>query len=152
MQVNFNGAGGQLANGLTYLLHPLPRVVVAVNDLRLTPVNFSEGMATVHIDFTPVTTNIYGNPLVVDHYLLLTVQQNPYDFSVPYTEILPASFVGSGGELYYGGLGWLNGGFLRLVAVDSNGVLLEDGQNLPWRTESEIPGQRGTLLTTPPTR
>lgn len=152
MQVNYNGAGGLLANGLSYLFYPLPRTIPAIHDLRITPMNFSEGFATVHIDFTPITTDNHGNPLDVDHYLLLAVQQNPYDFSAPYSEVLPSSFVGPGGELYFNALGWLTSAYLRLVAVDSLGLLLEDGQDLPWTRESEIPGTRGHVLTGSPTR
>ena len=150
LQVSYDGTGGQLGNGITVEIHPLPRRPAAVIDLAITPIDFSPGNATVYMTFTPVTTDNWGNAMVVDHYLLLTVEVDPYAFSFPYIEQLPASYVGPGGPLHYSALGWFTSAYLYLVAVDTDGVLLGASGVLPWRTESEIPGTRGSLLTSHP--
>jgi hypothetical protein len=147
LQVNHDDVGGWLAPGVTVLLHPTQAPPARITDLRITPVDFSPGNATVQFSYTPVTTDVLGNPLVVDHYLLVATTGNGYDFNNVNVDIeqLPPEYVG-GGLLFFGNLGWTSSAYFHLVAVDAAGVLLGGDTNLPWRTEDEIPGRRGSGL------
>lgn len=88
----------------------------------IVPVDFSLGNATVHVEITPVTTDAFGNPLVVDHYNLY-YDDNGY-LSSPNMESVGSTSL----DLYFGNVGMLDRGYLRVTAVDNNGVLLGDSQ------------------------
>jgi len=125
----------------------------AITDLAITPVDFSAGSATVHITFTPVTTDIHGNPLTVDHYTLIAKETDGYDFGAPYVESLPTFFNDGEGVLYFANIGWTTSAYFHLVAVDEDGFLLAGSAPLPWTREADIPGftsTRSQSLTTPP--
>jgi serine protease len=112
----------------------------AITDLAITPIDFSPGYATVHMTFTPVTTDMNGNPLTVDHYTLYTVEANGYDFSTPWVEVLSTTYNDGEGPLYFGNIGWTTSAYLNLVAVDTDGLIVASSVPLPWTRESEIPG------------
>jgi len=140
LMANVYDAGCQLGGGITVEFHPIHRVPAPISDLAIQPVDFSGGQAIVNITFTPVTTDVLGAPLTVDHYIVFTVQSNGLDFSAPYVEVLPYWFNSGSGLLYYHALGWTTSAYLYLVAVDSDGVILASSTQVPWRTEREIPG------------
>jgi len=88
----------------------------------MVPVDFSDGNATVWVEFDPVTTDINGNPLVIDHYNLY-YDDNPYMDS---PGMVPTTSTAM--YLYYGNVGMTQAGFLRVTAVDEDGVLVADSQ------------------------
>ena len=68
LQINYNGTGAELADGVSLRIIP-DAAPAAVTDLHLvpnpTPISNSP---EYRFDWTPVTTDILGQPLVVDHY------------------------------------------------------------------------------------
>jgi serine protease len=119
-----------------------------ITDLSITPVDFSPGLAVVSIAFTPVTTDIFGNPLEVNRYRIYTVQTNGHDFSTPYVEDLPIGFNGGGGQLFYHALGWLNSAYLYLTAIDSDGMVLATSPGMPaeWLNIEPSPVARLSVM------
>ncbi|MCB1047898.1 MAG: hypothetical protein KDC10_11935, partial [Calditrichaeota bacterium] len=107
LQVAFDGAGGQLAQGVTNWITTRDPRPARITDLAITPTDFSNGHARVHMTFTPVTTTVNGQPLVVDHYLIIAVEQDPYNLVSPYIDILPPDYMDGEGGLTFDALGWL---------------------------------------------
>ena len=138
-QVNYNDGGGQVANGVAVHLEPRPRKPAPITDLSITPLDFSPGNSTVQFDWTPPTTDVFGLPLVVDTYLFVTVETDPYDFSSPYVEAFPTS-LGPPLQAYYPALGWLTSAYARIVAVDDDGAIVAASGDVPWSSVDEIPG------------
>jgi hypothetical protein len=68
LQINYNGTGAELADGVSLRIVP-EAPPAAVTDLRMipNPTPFSN-LPEYRFDWTPVTTDILGQPLVVDHY------------------------------------------------------------------------------------
>ena len=123
----------------------------AISDLRITPVDFEPGSATVEIDFTPVTEDVGGNPLVVDHYRLYTVQFDGYDFSAPWIEDLFAGEYNDGnGLLYFGNIGWTTSAYLYLTAVDENGAVVAASPGLPVAWQGLEPTTDAPRVACPP--
>jgi hypothetical protein len=113
--------------------------------ITFTPVDFSPGNATVYAEITPVTTDINGNPLVIDHYNLY-YDDDPYMGS---PGVLPTT--ATSWYLYYGNVGMLERGFLRVTAVDNNGVLVADSHpHLPLPDPMAIQQYPIDLLTPQP--
>jgi|GEM_PF-3279020 len=110
----------------------------------ITPVDFSPGNATVHIEITPITTDIYGNPLVIDYYTLY-YDDNGYMDS-PGVESTTSTSL----NLYFGNVGMLERGFVRVTAIDTNGTLVADSQpGLPLPAAGSVKISSVSLLAPP---
>jgi hypothetical protein len=97
-------------------------------DLTLVPLDFSPGNATVQASWTPVTHDTDGLPITVESYRLY------YDDEWPMLDPAGITVTATDLTLYYGSVGMLQQGFLRVTATDSNGQLVADshpGQPLP---------------------
>jgi hypothetical protein len=63
--VNFNNAGGLIANGVTVAIAPVYRKPAAITDLRIVQDAVTNGQPfQFHYEWSPVTTDINGNSLV----------------------------------------------------------------------------------------
>jgi serine protease len=124
---------------------PMP-VPAPITDLQITAVDFSAGNSICEINFTPVTTDVLGNPLAVDHYRLYATQLSGYDFSSPYVEDLGTFFNDGNGLLYFHNIGWLTNGFIYLTAVDNDGVVLAASPGLPAGWKELTPVLSGTPI------
>jgi hypothetical protein len=96
------------------------RKPVAPLVVSLTPVDFSTGNATLQLTFNPVTQDINGNPITVEYYNLY-YDDNPYLDSPGVAPTNLTSLL-----LYFGNVGMLEQGFVRVTAVDENGLLVAD--------------------------
>jgi hypothetical protein len=96
------------------------RKPVAPLVVSLTPVDFSTGNATLQLTFNPVTQDINGNPITVEHYNLY-YNDNAYLDSPGVAPTNLTSLL-----LYFGNVGMLEQGFVRVTAVDENGLLVAD--------------------------
>jgi hypothetical protein len=111
-------------------------------DLRIAPVDFSPGHATVNVNWTPVTTDVNGLPLAVEYYNLY-YSQDPY---LGTASVLDLDTVNV--DLLFANIGWLDMAFIRVTAVDTNGLLVADSQpDLPL--PHAVPGDPRLLQ--PPT-
>jgi hypothetical protein len=120
-----------------------PRTPAVPLNLTMVPVDFSPGLAIVFASWDPVTTDINGFPLVVDTYYLY-YGDDPYFATA---SVVP--FSGTSSNLNYHSVGLTDRGFLRVTAVDADGVLVADSHpGLPLPT-SVVPGD-ARFLSAPP--
>ncbi len=102
-----------------------------ITDLTMTPVDFSAGLAIVNAQWTPVTEDVNGDPLEIDHYVL-EYADNMYfvGFGVAQTDLTNLN-------LNYHAVGMLDMGFLRVYGVDTDGwvVSASVGADVPANTK-----------------
>lgn len=95
------------------------------------PVDFENGHAIMHLEITPVTVDVEGDPLVVDTYKLY-VDDDPW-LSSPQV----ASTTLTSMDLSFHNIGMPTRAFLRVTAVDENGRVLADSRpDLPLPVEA----------------
>ncbi|MDP2359531.1 MAG: S8 family serine peptidase [bacterium] len=88
--------------------------------VSIVPVDFTGGNAIVHVEITPVNQDINGNPIVVDYYNLY------YDDNGYMTSPGVEATTGTSLDLYYHNVGMTQQGYLRVTAVDVDGVVVAD--------------------------
>jgi hypothetical protein len=92
--------------------------------VSFTPVDFSIGppqLALMNLTFNPVTVGTDGNPITVDHYLVY------YDNEWPMVDPAAANIgTQTNVNLYFHNVGMLERAFVRVTAVDTDGLLLAD--------------------------
>ncbi|MFA7330338.1 MAG: S8 family serine peptidase [Candidatus Delongbacteria bacterium] len=103
---------------------------------QFTPVDFENGHAVMHLEITPVIVDVNGNPLVVDAYKLY-VDDDPWLGSPQVATMTTTSM-----DLYFHNIGMPTRAFLRVTAVDENGVVLADS-----RPELPLPAQASAAPT-----
>jgi len=138
-QVNCDGVGGRIASGASVHLEPLPGRPNAIVDLRLTPVDPTNGV--LRASWTPPATDENGNPITVERYLLVAVHGDPYDFSEPTVVGWSADDFPEEVELHFGAIGWVDSGFCYLLAVDDDGAVVAASGDAPWRRAEFVPGR-----------
>lgn len=93
------------------------------------PVDFEGGNAIMNLSYAPVNQDVNGNPVTVDYYLLW------YDNEWPMVDPEPANLgLANNVDLHFHNVGMTEKAFVRLVAVDTDGVLVADsspGSALP---------------------
>ncbi|MCB9474363.1 MAG: hypothetical protein H6678_11180 [Candidatus Delongbacteria bacterium] len=108
---------------LVYAVMTLPGAAPAAPlNLVMTPLDFSPGHATVLVDWTPVTTDINGQPLTIESYRLW------YDDTWPMSNPAGIDVPGPPQTLHYENVGILSQGFLRVTATDVDGQVVADSQ------------------------
>lgn len=119
-----------------YLNYAGPRQPAVPLIVDIHPVDFSPGNAIVHVTALPVTQDVNGNPLMVDYYNLY------YDDTAYFETPQVVSLAVVDSELHFHNVGMLDMGFVRITAVDENGVVLADSRpDLPLPDTAAI--QRG---------
>jgi hypothetical protein len=155
LQVNCNDAGGLIANGITVAIMQTdeiqpPRRPAAITDLRIVadtmPIAYP---FYFHYEWSPVTMDVDGNPLVVDYYdFYYTLDFNPYP-PFPGSWYYYGSFYGTNtGTIAHG----VDNIAVRIVAVDTDGYVVSSDTTpgaVPQRAET-LRGQArvgdGTVL------
>jgi hypothetical protein len=122
VQVNYNNTGCLLASGTSIHLYPVDRKPMPITDLRIV----ADGVPSAppfafHYEWSPVTTDMYGNTLEVEEYLLFYREGfQPYA-----TFPDDWSYLGSFAEPYTPSLlHFADGIAMRIVAVDTDGNVL----------------------------
>lgn len=109
------------------------RTPVAPLIVSFTAVDFSPGLAIVHVTYNPVTQDVNGFPLTVESYNLY-YDDDPWMGSPGVASTSSTSL-----DLYYHNVGMLERGFLRVTAVDENGLLVADSRpDLPLPEASHV--------------
>jgi hypothetical protein len=71
MQVNYNDAGGLIADGVTLLMYPTSTgPIMPITDLQIIPESYSPDFSNIylHYEWSPIISDIYGRPVEIDHY------------------------------------------------------------------------------------
>lgn len=87
------------------------------------PVDFTAGNAIVHATWTPVVEDVDGNPVSVDYYVIY--YDDDWMFGSPGAESVGSS---TDLDLYFHNVGLTDKAFMRITAVDDDGVLLGDSR------------------------
>ena len=98
------------------------RTPLAPINLVMTAVDFNPGNAIVHVTFNPVTHDVNGYPITIETYNFY-YDDDPWMGSPGVASINSTDL-----DLYYHNVGLLERGFLRVTAVDSNGLLVADSR------------------------
>ncbi len=95
---------------------PLPPM-----NLSITPVLFDATHAQVYVEWDPVTTDIYGDPVSIEGYVL-------YYADHPYAETwnwgVSYSSTTTHGNLYFQNVGLLDQAYMYVVAYDTDGMVV----------------------------
>jgi hypothetical protein len=118
-----------------------PRTPATPLDLNITPVDFSPGFATVNVNWIPVTTDTNGQPLAVEYYNLY-YSLDPYMGTANVITVNTTNL-----NLYFANIGWLDMGYVRVTAVDSDGLLVADSD--PGRPQPQAVAGDPRLLQGP---
>ncbi len=116
------------------------RIPAAITDLTMTPVDFSAGQAIVNAQWTPVTQDINGDPITVDYYMLI------YDDNMLFSSPGFSSTDLTDLNLFYHAVGITDMGFLRVSAIDEDGLRVADTHpDLPLPELGELSRSTGIL-------
>ena len=91
-------------------------------NLTMVPLDFSPGHATVNASWTPVTQDINGQAITVEAYRLYYDDDFLFGSS-NYIDVATTNI-----NLFYANVGMLDMGFLRVAAIDLDGLVVGDSQ------------------------